>query len=445
MPNLLTLPRELRDEIYRHFITQTPPATPHRTPIPPKQSSPLSVSVEQSQRSSSSIIKRFSRLPPHTPSCVTSNSTTSSTSSTTTTTSSSSSSLGSNYVPHESTIRYPIQQPTPHTAPLLFTANHRLTHDLHTHLSSTRTPIAFLADVRLHTPPNLLYPTWISVPASTALLARLKRSIDVLDVNLRMRMGKTGTVCTVNDCAEVDEVEGLKRRISRGGRSGSWANAFDGGLVLLWRFLEGGIGFGVKGVEGKDGGDGKGDGWRGRLRWFGRMKGKKEPYEDGDEISDEEEGSWVKTGEGEGRKNETKAKSQTKLGKTSVHVNLFILNCLDVTSYIFSEINEEVNNDHMREVFDEVTANFDHYFYMPGYDNPPHYPFFEESNWYRKGYRESNGESDNSAQLHSHLECMHVANLGLENTSPCRERSRISCLQMREYGTFELQRAATDR
>ena len=85
----------------------------------------------------------------------------------------------------------------------------------------SRTRLHYKIDLGLRMDTDILYPTWISVPA-------LSHRVDVLDVNLRIRPGKTSSLCSMH--GDDDDLE----------RSG---DVFSGGLMLLRRFLDRGVYF----------------------------------------------------------------------------------------------------------------------------------------------------------------------------------------------------------
>jgi len=86
-------------------------------------------------------------------------------------------------------------------------------------LSLTR--LHYKVDLGFRADTDTLYPTWISVPA-------LSHRVDVLDVNLRIRRGKTSSLCSVQGGDDELEREG---------------DVFCGGLILLGRFLDRGVYF----------------------------------------------------------------------------------------------------------------------------------------------------------------------------------------------------------
>ena len=84
--------------------------------------------------------------------------------------------------------------------------------------SVTRTPLHYKIDLAFRDDTATYDPTWISVPS-------LAYHVDVLDVDLRVRPGKTSSLCSIND-DDTREREG---------------DVFFGGLMLLRRFLDRGV------------------------------------------------------------------------------------------------------------------------------------------------------------------------------------------------------------
>jgi hypothetical protein len=86
-------------------------------------------------------------------------------------------------------------------------------------LSLTR--LHYKIDLGVRGDTDTLYPTWIFVPA-------LSHRVDVLDVTLRIRRGKTSSLCSMNGDDDEPEPE---------------ADLVSGGLMLLRRFLDRGVYF----------------------------------------------------------------------------------------------------------------------------------------------------------------------------------------------------------
>ncbi|KAH0559943.1 hypothetical protein GP486_003540 [Trichoglossum hirsutum] len=181
MPNLLSLPRELRDDIYKWVL---------HGPFP------------SASRSSTRSRKRISKQPPKKP-----------------LESDEPPKLGpgDEYYDGEEVVRYPLATPLPPTYSLLHT-NRQIRDEMLDSIS--RTPLRYKVELAFRQETETLYPTWISVPA-------LSHRVDVLDVDLRVRRGKTSSVCSFSGDDE-REHEG---------------DIFSGGLTLLRRFLERGVFF----------------------------------------------------------------------------------------------------------------------------------------------------------------------------------------------------------
>jgi hypothetical protein len=204
MPNLLSLPRELRDDIYKRVLSGPLQTGTSRPSLRSRKrvSKQTSKNVATDPASDSSI-----------PAAVTSDSSPNEPSSSITNTT-----PGADYYDGEETVRYPLTTPLPPMHSLLHTSRQIRTELLET-LSLTR--LHYKIDLGLREDVDILYPTWISVPA-------LSHHVDVLDVNLRVRHGKTSSLCSVQ--GDDDELE----------REG---DVFSGGLTLLRRFLDRGVYF----------------------------------------------------------------------------------------------------------------------------------------------------------------------------------------------------------
>jgi hypothetical protein len=206
MPNLLSLPRELRDDIYKRVLSGPLQTGISRPSLRSRKrvSKQTSKNVATDPASDSSIpVATTSDSSPNEPS-----------SSITSTTS------GAGYYDGEETVRYPLTTPLPPMHSLLHTSRQIRAELLET-LSLTR--LHYKIDLGLREDTDVLYPTWISVPA-------LSHRVDVLDVNLRIRHGKTSSLCSVHGDGDGDELE----------RDG---DVFSGGLMVLRRFLDRGVYF----------------------------------------------------------------------------------------------------------------------------------------------------------------------------------------------------------
>jgi hypothetical protein len=206
MPNLLSLPRELRDDIYKRVLSgplQTGLSRPSlRSRKRVSKQTFKNVATDPAGDSSIPVVATSDGLP-NGPSSSTTNTT-----------------PGAGYYDGEETVRYPLTTPLPPMHSLLHTSRQIRTELLET-LSLTR--LHYKIDLGLREDTDILYPTWISVPA-------LSHRVDVLDVNLRIRHGKTSSLCSVHGDGDGDELE----------REG---DVFSGGLMLLRRFLDRGVYF----------------------------------------------------------------------------------------------------------------------------------------------------------------------------------------------------------
>ncbi|OCL02940.1 hypothetical protein AOQ84DRAFT_392605 [Glonium stellatum] len=169
MPHILSLPRELRDEIYKWGL------------------------LDDLASAKSRALQRERKRVSH-------------------------STIDSETYYGEESVRYPEHTSLPPTYPLLQTSR-QLRAEL---LDSVKRmgPLRYKIDLANRDDQDVLYPTWISVPI-------FSKRVDVLDVELRIRNGKTSSVYSVVGDDEV-EYEG---------------DVFSAGLVVLQRFLERGVYF----------------------------------------------------------------------------------------------------------------------------------------------------------------------------------------------------------
>ncbi|OCK74071.1 hypothetical protein K432DRAFT_387021 [Lepidopterella palustris CBS 459.81] len=204
MVNILSLPRELRDEIYKHAL---------HTPLDSSRSRLL-------QRAR----KRITRTPPPPPASTTSTTSTTATSPSPASPSTTPNETTPGYLHGEESIRYPLHTSLPPAFPLLQTSR-QLRVEV---LDALRRMgcVRYKIDIANREDKDVLYPTWVSIPLFTS-------RIDVLDVALRVRSGKTSSVCSV--VGEDGEVEGPGREDK--------GDIFSGGLALLQRFVERGVFF----------------------------------------------------------------------------------------------------------------------------------------------------------------------------------------------------------
>ena len=179
MPNILSLPRELRDEIYKWGLLDTLASAKDRR-------------LQHDRKRVSRSPKSFSRDLAADPK------------------------IG--YHEGEDAVRYPEHTSLPPTHSLLHTSR-QLRAEL---LDSIKRlgPVKYKIDLTDRNDKNALYPTWISVPV-------FARHIDILEVQLRVRPGQTSSICSTPD-DEGRECDG---------------DTFSGGIALLERFLERGIYF----------------------------------------------------------------------------------------------------------------------------------------------------------------------------------------------------------
>jgi hypothetical protein len=214
MPNFLSLPRELRDDIYRRILSGPLQTGTSRPSLRSRKrvSKQTSKDVATDPASDSSIPPAATSNSPIPPAATSDSSPNEPSSSITNTT------PGAGYYDGEETVRYPLATPLPPMNSLLHTSRQIRAELLET-LSLTR--LHYKMDLGFRNDTDILYPTWISVPA-------FSHRVDVLDVNLRIRRGKTSSLCSVQ--ADDDELE-------------PEGDIFSGGLMLLQRFLDRGVYF----------------------------------------------------------------------------------------------------------------------------------------------------------------------------------------------------------
>src|SRR2546430_2613598 len=174
MPNLLSLPRELRDDIYKLVL-----------------SSPLQTGISRpSLRSRKRVLKQTSKdnatdsaSDGHISEATTSDSLPNEASGSIANTT-----PGAGYYDGEESVRYPLTTPLQPMHSLLHPSRQIRAELLET-LSLTR--LHYKIDLGVRGDTDTLYPTWIFVPA-------LSHRVDVLDVTLRIRRGKTSSLCSMN-------------------------------------------------------------------------------------------------------------------------------------------------------------------------------------------------------------------------------------------------------
>jgi len=170
VPKLLTIPRELRDEIYEWAFSD----------VLPSSTSPLAqLDRERVQYLASDTNTYYGE--------------------------------GAN--------RYPKHTSLPPTHSLLQTSRQMRAEVLDSIRRITNGKVRYRIDLAQRTDKYKLYPTWISVPLFT-------NKVDVLEVNFRIREGKTGSMISVCGDQYDDDVD-----------------TFMAGLVLLRRFIERGVFF----------------------------------------------------------------------------------------------------------------------------------------------------------------------------------------------------------
>lgn len=214
MPNLLSIPRELRDDIYRRLLNG--PLVSKPSPRPRKRISkeqhpakdaaidsvssatnsthPASDEGAPTVAMNSSLAEGISGLtnkgPPE-----------------------------AEYYDGEEPVRYPLAKPLPPTHSLLHTCRQLRAEMLDT---VCRNKLRYKIRLAFRDDTATIYPTWISVPA-------LSNRIDVLDVEIRIRYGRTASLFSAA-VGDDDELE-------------SEGDVLSGALVLLQRFLERGVYF----------------------------------------------------------------------------------------------------------------------------------------------------------------------------------------------------------
>ena len=126
------------------------------------------------------------------------------------------------YYEGEESIRYPSSQPLPPTDPLL-----NVNRQLRTEMQETieKNPVRYKIRLSFRNDKQRLYPTWISMPALTD-------RVDTLDVEIRIRQKRTASLfSTTSSTVSHDSDHTIE------------GDEYFGGLVLLQRFLERGVSF----------------------------------------------------------------------------------------------------------------------------------------------------------------------------------------------------------
>jgi hypothetical protein len=158
MPNLLSLPRELRDDIYKWvlsgpFQSGTPRPSLRSRKRVSKQTAKDAATDSTNNPANTADPANDNSIP----AAATSSSSPDGPSSSITSTSS-----GADYYDGEETVRYPLTTPVPPMHSLLYTSRQIRSELLET-LSRTR--LHYKIDLAFRDDTDILYPTWISVPA----------------------------------------------------------------------------------------------------------------------------------------------------------------------------------------------------------------------------------------------------------------------------------------
>lgn len=203
MPDFYSLPYELRDDIYKHVLSGNLPSNATRSLFGlrkrvSRQPPPDKVIHEESTASPST---RFvDEAEPVRDSAIAS---------------SSFDDVG--YYSGEENIRYPLLIPQP-SGNALLRASRQLRAELLNKISRTR--IRYKIHLAFRNDTDVVYPSWISVPA-------FSNRVDVLDVEVRFRPHKTSSLCSANGDDDGREL----------------GDPLLGSLALLERFLERGVDF----------------------------------------------------------------------------------------------------------------------------------------------------------------------------------------------------------
>lgn len=208
MPNLLSLPRELRDEIYelvfRSSLTLKKAHFP-RIRISKKQA------LEDEPEGKSTATSQGASLGGAT--CVPEDT--------------NDAQIGDAvYYSGEEAIRYPNARPVPPADPLL-KVNHQIRAEMQENIQTK--PIHWRIRLSYRDDKELLYPTWVSMPAFTD-------RIETLDVEIRVRKKKTASLfSTTSSIASSTSSVYARDRYD--------GDVFFGGFALLQRLLERGPSF----------------------------------------------------------------------------------------------------------------------------------------------------------------------------------------------------------
>ncbi|KAF2801657.1 uncharacterized protein BDZ99DRAFT_483451 [Mytilinidion resinicola] len=190
MPSLLTIPREIRDEIYTWGLL-----IPF-SPVPPQRIRISTEKVRKVLNLGFTDVTVEEILPRHP----------------------SQEDIG--YVWSEESVRYPLSAPLPPTHHLLSACSQIRTELKEAIRRMGDGKLRYKIDLALRNDKFVLYPTWVSIPM-------LSKHVDELEVTLRILHGRTKSVCSVFSVHE-EEQEG---------------SLLNGGLACLIRFVERGVHF----------------------------------------------------------------------------------------------------------------------------------------------------------------------------------------------------------
>ena len=209
MPNLLSLPRELRDDIYERVLRSSltlrqvhfPRIRITKRPNASQQNDELAQEHYSGVRPIGGLYMLGTSNNTHLEDPV--------------------------YYMGEEAIRYPTATPIPPADPLLH-VNHQIRAEMNETIN--KKPVAWRIRLSFRDDKELLYPTWISMPAFTD-------RIDTLDVEIRIRKKKTASLfSTTSSIASDTSTTSYNRNKNEG-------DVFFGGFALLQRLLERGPSF----------------------------------------------------------------------------------------------------------------------------------------------------------------------------------------------------------
>ena len=134
------------------------------------------------------------------------------------------------YYPGEEAIRYPVAEAVPPTDPLLL-VNQQIRAEMQETIQ--KKPVNWRIRLAFRDDKELLYPTWISMPAFTD-------RIDILDVEIRVRKKKTASLFSTTSSIASASSNNDRHVNLKGVNEG---DVFFGGFALLQRLLERGPSF----------------------------------------------------------------------------------------------------------------------------------------------------------------------------------------------------------